>query len=201
MLIPPDWGRASTPWPATGAGPGRPAPEGRGGGILGVMASRGAPGSAAGAVPDPAAVRALPLDEYAALLLSLGRYRVDAALGAVVGPQGRPMVPQRNAETGYYHVMLSYSPVARRVITVHRLVAVATWGAAAVRGRHVVHRDGDRAHNAVANLALVDPSGAEPAPAHGGRPRGQLVQPDSSRGGPPDGHRVAPSDGDRPRGA
>ena len=78
-----------------------------GGGILGEMASRGAPGSAAGPVPGPAAVRALPLDEYAALLLSLGRYRVDPATGAVVGPQGRPMVPQRNAETGYSHVLLS----------------------------------------------------------------------------------------------
>ena len=48
-----------------------------------------------------------------------------------------------------------YRRVGQRVVAVHRLVAIAVWGAAAVRGRHVVHRDGDRAHNAAANPALV----------------------------------------------
>jgi transposase len=122
------------------------------------MAARDAAAGGAGVGLDPAAVRALPLDEYAALLLRLGRYRVDPATGAVVSAHtGRPMAPQRNRETGYLQVQLSFSPVAVRLIAVHRLVAVAAWGAEAVRGRHVVHRDGDRAHNAVANLGLVDP--------------------------------------------
>ena len=107
---------------------------------------------------DPAAVRALGADDLAALLLRLGHYRVEPATGAVVpAATGRPLVPQRNPETGYYQVQLSYRPVAVRTVAVHRLVAVAAWGVEAVRGRHVVHRDGDRAHNAVANLALVDP--------------------------------------------
>ena len=122
------------------------------------MAARGSAAGGAGAGLDPAAVRALPAEAFAALLLRLGRYRVDPATGAVVSAHtGRPMAPHRNRETGYLQVQLSFYPVAARRITVHRLVAIAAWGAEAVRGRHVVHRDGDRANNAAANLALVDP--------------------------------------------
>ena len=127
------------------------------------MAARGAAADGL----DAAAVRALPADAFAALLLGLGRYRVDLGTGAVVSAHtGRPMAPQRNAQTGYYQVLLSYRPVAAKPITVHRLVALAAWGLAAIRGRHVVHRDGDRAHNAVANLLLVD------APPRSRRPPG-----------------------------
>src|SRR5262245_20766990 len=111
--------------------------------LTGMAAGDSAPGGA-GTGLSPAAVRALPADAFAALLLRLGRYRVDPTTGAVVsGRTGRPLAPQRNPETGYQQVLLSYYPVAARPITVHRLVAIAAFGLAAVRGRHVVHRDGD----------------------------------------------------------
>jgi hypothetical protein len=135
------------------------------------MAARDSAGGGAGGGLeglDRAAVRALPADAFAALMLRLGRYRVDPATGAVVSAHtGRPMAPQRNPETGYWQVVLCYYPVAARGISVHRLVAIAARGADAVRGRHVVHRDGDRANNAAANLALVDPSPPNRHPAPG----------------------------------
>ena len=138
--------------------PGRP-PAGPAARYAGGDGGEGRGGGRRGGRPlDPAAVRALPADAFAALLLRLGRYRVDPATGAVVSAHtGRPMAPQRNPQTGYLQVLLSFTRWPRG-----RSPCTAWWpsppGAPdAVRGRHVVHRDGDRAHNAAANLALVDP--------------------------------------------
>ena len=149
---------------------------------------------------DPAAVRALGADDLAALLLRLGHYRVEPATGAVVpAATGRPLVPQRNPETGYSQVQLSYRPVAVRTVAVHRLVAVAAWGVEAVRGRHVVHRDGDRAHNAVANLALVDPPPPTRRPGPGAPrvprapPRARGAAPRAAGPASPGGPRHAPA--------
>jgi hypothetical protein len=68
------------------------------------MAAWGAAASGVGAEGlDPAAVRALPADAFAALLLRLGRYRVDPTTGAVLsGRTGRPMTPNgiRRLATG-----------------------------------------------------------------------------------------------------
>jgi transposase len=152
-----------------------------------LVGGTGAAAAAAADGLDPAAVRALPTDAFAALLLRLGRYRVDLATGAVIsGRTGRPMAPQRNPRTGYDQVLLRYRPAARSV-TVHRLVALAAWGVEAVRGRHIVHRDDDRTHNAAANLALVDPSARNRGPvapcARCGAPGGRARAPGGA--GPP----------------
>jgi hypothetical protein len=65
------------------------------------MAARDSAAGGAGGGLDPAAVRALAMDDFAALLLRLGRYRVDPATGAVISARtGRPMAPRRNPETG-----------------------------------------------------------------------------------------------------
>lgn len=114
-------------------------------------------------------------------LVDGGLIAVDTATGEITGRRGRPL-KVRVDRSGYATVSL-----ARDHLPVHRLVAYAAFGEPALRaGTVITHIDGDRAHNAAANLRI------EPAAnrARAARPRlgwgvtaaGQLLATFADRG-------------------
>lgn len=95
-------------------------------------------------------------------LVDSGAVRVDLATGVVTGLRGRPLKPRLD-RSGYATVSL-----ARNHLPVHRIVAYAAFGERALQaGTVITHIDGDRGHNAAANLR-VQPAAAR---ARAARPR------------------------------
>ena len=95
-------------------------------------------------------------------LVDSGVVRVDLDTGVVTGLRGRPLKPRLD-RSGYTTVSL-----ARNHLPVHRIVAYAAFGERALQaGTVITHIDGDRAHNAAANLR-VQPAAAR---ARAARPR------------------------------
>ena len=87
-------------------------------------------------------------------LVDSGAVRVDLATGVVTGLRGRPLKPRLD-RSGYATVSL-----ARNHLPVHRIVAYAAFGERALQaGTVITHIDGDRGHNAAANLR-VQPAAA-----------------------------------------
>lgn len=88
-------------------------------------------------------------------LVDSGQIRVDLATGEITGLRGRPL-KVRADRSGYSTVSL-----AQNHLPVHRIVAYAAFGERALHAGTVIsHVDGDRTHNAAANLQIR--SAAEP---------------------------------------
>ncbi len=95
-------------------------------------------------------------------LVDSGAVRVDLATGEIIGRRGRPL-KLRVDRSGYTTVSL-----ARNHLPVHRIVAYAAYGERALQaGTVITHIDGDRAHNAAANLRIQPTAGR----ARAARPR------------------------------
>lgn len=99
-------------------------------------------------------------------LIDGGLIAVDTATGVVTGRRGRPL-KVRVDRSGYCTVSL-----AQNHLPVHRLVAYAAFGERALHaGTVITHIDGDRTHNAAANLRVISPgeqhSARQPRPKLG----------------------------------
>jgi hypothetical protein len=76
----------------------------------------------------------LSTDDFARWTLDHRLYDVDVDTGVVTSLRtGRPLRPQPKGQMGYPGVNLCAAGVVRNV-TVHRLIALKTWGVAACRG-------------------------------------------------------------------
>lgn len=155
---------------------------------------------------DADTARHMPLEEFAAWMLTSARYRVDPDTGRVwnarTGVELRTFV---NA-SGYPSVNLVFNRAVVRRITVHRLVAISVHGAEAVSGKQVAHLDGVR-HRSVADNLWVAPSARDHIKYDGTdrnlthRAPRKTTWPPCARCGTPDGVSTSKTTPDRISGA
>lgn len=100
----------------------------------------------------PASPRGLSGDDFIAWMLHHDRCAADPLTGRVANARtGRVLRPAPDGD-GYATVTLYHSPGAQYTAKVHRIVAIAAWGPAAVADKEVGHRDHNKMNNALDNL-------------------------------------------------
>jgi len=93
----------------------------------------------------------LTSDELIDKALQYGLYRVDIQSGTVYGHKGKLLNPYVDRD-GYEVVTVYLAKNIQRAIHVHRMVAMAAWGADAIRDKQIGHKDQNSLHNGIDNL-------------------------------------------------
>jgi hypothetical protein len=105
----------------------------------------------------PVNANSMPLIDYAEWLLKSGRYDVDVNTGVATNLRtSRHLKPILDSE-GYLYVDLACSRTVQRPLRIHRLIAIKAFGADAVRGMHVAHKDQNKLHNSIGNFVVISP--------------------------------------------